>query len=90
MELAAEASFARNLGYRGKMVIHPSQVPVVNRVFTPKEEEIEYAQRVLDAAAAAEREGRGAFGLDGRMIDRPLIEQARMVLETARAAGVIK
>lgn len=86
--LRAEASFARELGYRGKMVIHPKQVLVVNEAFTPTAAEIGHARRVLDAAERAEKEGRGAFALDGKMVDRPLVEQARLVLEIARAAGV--
>ncbi len=89
-ELSAEAHFARNLGYRGKMVIHPKQVPVVNEAFTPRPEEIAHAQRVLDAAAAAEKANRGAFALDGRMVDRPLVEQARRVVAAARAAGALR
>lgn len=85
--LRAEATFARELGYRGKMVIHPKQVGVVNEVFTPRPEEIAHARRVIEAAERAEKEGRGAFALDGKMVDRPLVEQARLVLEIAKAAG---
>lgn len=85
--LRREANEARDLGYRGKMVIHPRQIGIVNDVFTPAPEEIEHARRVLAAAAEAEREGRGAFSLDGKMIDRPLILQARLVLDIAAASS---
>lgn len=85
--LRREANEARDLGYRGKMVIHPRQVAVVNDVFTPTQEEIAHARRVLAAAEVAERQGKGAFALDGKMIDRPLILQARLVLDIATAAG---
>jgi citrate lyase beta subunit len=88
--LKAEAEQARDLGYRGKMVIHPSQVPVVNEVFTPSVPEIQWAIKVLTAAQQAEREGKGAFALDGKMIDRPLIEQANLVIKIARAAGRVQ
>jgi citrate lyase subunit beta / citryl-CoA lyase len=88
--LNGETHQARDLGYRGKMVIHPKQIPVVNKVFTPTEEEIDHAKRVLAAAEEAEKSGRGAFSLDGKMIDRPLVQQARLVIATAEAAGVLE
>ncbi len=79
--LRRECEEARNLGYRGKLCIHPDQVPVVHSVFTPGAEEVERARRVVEAS---EKAGGGAFALDGRMIDRPLVEQARYVLEVAK------
>ena len=85
--LRREANEARDLGYRGKMVIHPRQVGVVNEVFTPTDAEVAHARRVLAAAEDAEKQGKGAFSLDGKMIDRPLTLQARLVLDVARAAG---
>lgn len=87
--LKAECEQARDLGYRGKMVIHPSQIPVVNEAFTPSAAEIQHAARVLQAAAQAEKEGKGAFSLDGKMIDRPLVRQAQVVIDVAKAAGRI-
>lgn len=79
--LRRETEEARNLGYRGKLCIHPDQVPVVHAVFTPSSEEVEKARRIVDAS---EKAGGGATALDGRMIDRPLVEQARYVLEVAK------
>lgn len=79
----AEAEHARSLGYHGKSCIHPRQVPIANAIFA-RDGGVEIAQRLLVAAEAAEREGRGAFLFDGRMIDRPAIEEARATL---RAAG---
>lgn len=79
----AEAELARGLGYRGKSCIHPRQVPIANAVFDAGDT-LASARRLLVAAAEAEAEGRGAFTLDGRMIDRPAIEQARALLENAR------
>jgi citrate lyase subunit beta/citryl-CoA lyase len=84
--LAEETAFALEIGFDGKICIHPSQVPVVNEAFTPTTERIEWARRVLDAAEAAEREGRGVFRVEGEMIDAPLIGQAEQVRERARAA----
>ncbi|WP_267639308.1 HpcH/HpaI aldolase/citrate lyase family protein [Haloarchaeobius amylolyticus] len=87
--LADETDFAIQLGYDGKMAIHPSQVPVINDAFTPAADRIEWAQAVLDARDEADAEGRGVFQVDGEMIDAPLIAQAERVLARARAAGRI-
>jgi citrate lyase subunit beta/citryl-CoA lyase len=78
-EVAAVA--ARRLGYTGKMVIHPSQVEVVNRIFSPTPEELDRARRVLAAFEAALQRGTASTSLDGRMIDYAMAETARRVLE---------
>jgi len=83
--LATEAAFARQLGFDGKLAVHPAQVPVVNNAFTPDPERIEWAERVL---AARDDATGGVFAVDGEMVDAPLITQAETVLERARAAGV--
>jgi citrate lyase subunit beta/citryl-CoA lyase len=79
-----EAQAARRLGFLGKTCIHPSQIPLANEVFRPSAEEISQALRVVAAADEAERNGTGAFTLDGRMIDAPFIKQARAVAGIAR------
>lgn len=84
--LEAEATFARQLGYDGKMAIHPAQVDVINGAFTPPPEDVEWAKRVLAAAETAEREGRGVVRVDDEMIDAPLIARAETVLERHEAA----
>lgn len=71
---------ARSLGFRGKLCIHPGQVPVVNRAFTPTDEELERARRVVDAYARAVEGGRGVVALEGQMIDLPVVERARRML----------
>lgn len=71
---------ARSLGYDGKWCIHPSQIAIANEVFSPTQEEIVWARRVLEAYAQAIREGRGAISLDGRMIDAASIRLAEMTL----------
>ncbi len=82
-----EAAFGAQLGYTGKQIIHPNQVKPVQEAFTPDEEAIAQARRIVEAFEAHQREGRGAFALDGRMIDLPLVKAAQNVLERARAAG---
>jgi citrate lyase beta subunit len=85
--LRLEAEQGAGWGFSGKQVIHPNQVPVVQEAFTPSGEEIDYARRVVETFEASQREGRGAYALDGKMIDMPLLKNARKVLERARAAG---
>lgn len=87
--LEEECAFGRQLGYTGKMVIHPRQLDVVNRAFAPTADEIVQAQRIVQAAQAQAASGVGAFALDGRMVDRPIIKQAERVLAQARAAGLL-
>ncbi|HEX5836444.1 MAG TPA: CoA ester lyase [Anaerolineales bacterium] len=85
--LRLEAEQGAGWGFSGKQVIHPNQVLVVQEAFTPSVEEIDYARRVVETFEASQREGRGAYALDGKMIDMPLLKNARKVLERARAAG---
>ena len=73
----------RAIGFTGSVCIHPRQVPVVNRGFSPSDEERAWAARVVAADAAARAGGLGAVLLDGRMIDRPIVERARRWLGTA-------
>ena len=87
--LRAEAEQGAALGFNGKQIIHPNQVAPVQEAFTPSDEAIAYAQRVVEAFTASQKEGRGAFALDGKMIDMPLLKNAQKVLERARAAGKI-
>jgi citrate lyase beta subunit len=85
--LEAEARLARSLGFRGKACIHPGQVDIVNRVFSPTTDEVDRARRVVDAYERGLADGRGAVALDGEMIDLPVVERARRVLaETERSA----
>ncbi|UFH51549.1 HpcH/HpaI aldolase/citrate lyase family protein [Pseudomonas sp. KNUC1026] len=84
-----EAEQARRLGFTGKSCIHPSQAAAANLAFLPSAVQVERAQRVLAAAEQAEREGVGAYQVDGQMIDAPFVASARAVLEQARNAGLL-
>jgi citrate lyase beta subunit len=75
------------LGYAGKQVIHPNQVAPVQEAFTPDAQSITQAKRLVEAFEAFQKEGRGAFALEGKMIDMPLVRAAQNVLARARAAG---
>jgi citrate lyase subunit beta/citryl-CoA lyase len=81
--LRASAINARATGFAGKACIHPSQVAVVNEVFSPSPQMLERASRIVSAFEKAEREGRAALMLDGEMIDYPVFEQARRLLAQA-------
>lgn len=85
--LREDALRARALGFRGKMAIHPTQVPVINDVFKPTDAEIAAARRVVEAAEAARATGEGAFRLDDRMVDAPVVRRAERVLALARSLG---
>jgi citrate lyase beta subunit len=86
--LEADAEFARSLGFRGKACIHPDQVAIVNRVFTPSDEELSQARRVIEAYEHALGEGAGVTALEGEMIDLPVVERARQVLALAERSAV--
>lgn len=76
----AMARRSRAFGFSGSSCIHPKQVPLLNEGFSPTEAEVAYAQRVVAEAAAAEREGRGAFAIEGKMIDAPIVARAQGLL----------
>lgn len=82
--LRADAEYAKSLGYSGKAAINPRHVKTINTVFSPSRDDIEHAQDVFAAIEEAKRRGKGAISLNGKMIDAPIVERARQVLETAR------
>jgi len=79
-----EAETARSLGFAGKSCIHPSQIAIANEIFAPRQAEIEYACKILQAAREAADRGIQAFAVEGQLIDAPMIDHARAV---AQAAG---
>ncbi|HVN14979.1 MAG TPA: CoA ester lyase [Anaerolineales bacterium] len=85
--LRAEAEFGARLGFSGKQIIHPNQVAAVQDAFTPSDEAIAHAKRIVETFEASQKEGKGAYALDGKMIDMPLLKNAQRVLERAKAAG---
>ena len=84
-----ECLFGRQLGYDGKMIIHPRQVEPAQRIFAPSSEEIQRAQRILAAYAEQQAAGVGAFALDGRMVDMPVVRAAEKVVTRAAEAGLL-
>jgi citrate lyase subunit beta/citryl-CoA lyase len=82
--LERDAAAGRALGFGGKQIIHPSQAGPVARAYAPSAGELAEARRIVEAFEAAEREGAGVVVVDGRMIDRPLVLQARRLLAADR------
>ncbi len=85
--LRIESEFGARLGFAGKQIIHPVQVEPVQTAFTPNDEAVAYAKRIVETFEANQKEGKGAYSLDGKMIDMPLVKNAQKVLERAKAAG---
>jgi citrate lyase subunit beta/citryl-CoA lyase len=83
--LEASARTASGFGFQGKMCIHPDQIAIVNRVFTPSDAEIAFAERVAAAFVKAEAEGSAAIQLDGKFIDYPIVYRAQRVLQRISA-----
>ncbi len=83
-----EARLAKQLGFDGKSVITPAQIPLLHGVFAPTKEELRRARRVIAAAAEAKVRGLGVISLDGKMIDRPIIDRAQGLVDLARASGM--
>jgi citrate lyase subunit beta/citryl-CoA lyase len=81
--LKAEALKAKQLGYQGKLVIHPNQIEICNKVFSPSSDEIYQAERVVKAFEEAEAKGFAAIQLDGVFIDYPIVKRSRQILKIA-------
>ncbi|OQY82652.1 MAG: hypothetical protein B6D40_08675 [Anaerolineae bacterium UTCFX3] len=87
--LRLEAEQGAGFGFSGKQIIHPNQVEVTQTAFTPSDEALEEARRIVETFEASQKEGKGAYALDGKMIDMPLLKNAQKTLARARAAGKI-
>jgi citrate lyase beta subunit len=85
--LRRESALACGMGYTGKMAIHPRQIPVIAAAFTPTDEEIARARRLVETHARHQALGTGVFVLDGKMVDWPMVRAAERLLARARAAG---
>jgi citrate lyase subunit beta/citryl-CoA lyase len=86
--LQAETAQACDLGYTGKLAIHPRQVDPIQATFTPTDSEIAQAQALIHAHAVHQSAGTGVFAFEGKMVDMPMIRAAESVLQRAQAAGI--
>ena len=80
---------SRGIGFRGRFAIHPTQIDVLNEVFSPSEEEINHARRVIEAFEEAAAMGRGSTSLDGKVVDVPVVKRAQALLEQAARMGLL-
>lgn len=87
--LTAETQLICNMGYTGKLAIHPKQVAPIQAVFTPSMQSIEDAQRLIDAFNDNQEAGTGVFEYEGKMIDMPMIRSALEIINRARACGIL-
>lgn len=86
--LERDARWNRSLGYRGMTVMHPSHVPIVNRVFTPTADELAFYTGLIAAMAEAEKKGIAAVTYKGDMVDEAMVKTARDMLDFARSIGL--
>ncbi|HGI5886350.1 TPA: citrate (pro-3S)-lyase subunit beta [Streptococcus pyogenes] len=84
-----EVRIIKQLGFDGKSVINPRQIPLVNEIYTPTKKEIDHAKQVIWAIREAESKGSGVISLNGKMVDKPIVERAERVIALATAAGVL-
>ena len=83
-----DAQLAKALGFTGKASISPRHVEVINSVFSPTQQEVDYAYEVMEAIELAKRQGKGAIALRGKMIDAPIVARAERTIAMAQALGM--
>lgn len=86
--LIEDTALAKQLGFKGKMAINPRQIDVIHSIFNPSAQEIEWAERVVQAIRQAEEQGSGVISVDGRMVDAPIVNRAERVLLLAGLLGL--
>jgi citrate lyase subunit beta/citryl-CoA lyase len=83
-----DCNLNRQLGFRGAILIHPSQVEIANRIFSPSKEEVIYYKNLLKAYEKAEKKGEGASVYEGRLVDYAIVKSAREILDFAKSIGM--
>ncbi|MFA7050834.1 MAG: CoA ester lyase [Bacilli bacterium] len=83
--LEEDCQLSKGLGFKAKSAIHPNHIDIINKVYSPSKEEIVYAIKVLEMA----KTNKGAFSINNKMIDKPIIERAKKTIENAKAFGLI-
>ena len=87
--LRRETELVKRLGYTGKSLVNPRQIDIIHEAFAPKQEEIDYAQEVVEAIKQAHESGTGVISLKGKMVDAPVVKRAIHTLQLAYAQGLI-
>ncbi len=83
-----EVSLIKQLGFDGKSIISPRQIDPVNRIFAPAREELEHALQVVEGIKEAEAKSSGVIAVNGKMVDKPIVERAERIIELAKASGM--
>ena len=87
--LRRETELVKRIGYTGKCMVNPRQTDIIHEVFAPKQEEIDYAQDVVEAIKQAQKMGTGVISLRGKMVDAPVVKRAIHTLQLAYAQGMV-
>ena len=85
-----EIKLIKQLGFDGKSVINPRQIEPVHRIFTPTEDEITFAKKVIEGIKTAKSNKSGVIAVEGKMVDKPIVERAERILELAKSSGVLE
>lgn len=85
-----EVELVKKLGFTGKSLVNPRQIDIVHEVFAPQDDEIVYAQQVIEAIVRAREMGTGVIALNGKMIDAPVVKRAARVIKTAVSQGLLE
>ena len=83
-DLEREMNVARDLGYEGKMLVHPKEIPICHRVFSPSEEQVGWAEEIIFLSEEARKEGRGVAYLNNKFIGPPMLKMAEEILKKNR------
>ena len=83
-----EVKLIKQLGFDGKSIINPRQIAPVHEIFTPSQQDIDKALRIMEAIEIANKNGSGVISLNGKMIDKPIVERARRVVDLAKPSGI--
>lgn len=87
-QMEEECLGGKGLGYNGKQCIHPDQVAIAQEAFSPSKGEVVWAVRIVIANGKADKQGRGAWTMDGKMIDVPVVRKAKVLVSKAEACGI--
>lgn len=83
-----EATLIKQLGFDGKSLVNPRQIELIHNLYAPTQKEVDFAKQVIEAAEEALKKGSGVVSLNGKMVDSPIIERAKLVLQKAELSGI--
>ena len=83
-----EAALIKQMGFDGKSLINPAQIALIHNLFAPTQKEVDYAEKVIKAAEDAAKAGFGVVSLNGKMVDTPIIERSRLIVQRGQTSGI--